>query len=237
MDIVNIKVADIKPYPKNTKKHPAEQISNIAKSIEKYGFIQPVVLDKNNEIVIGHGRILASKKLKMQEVPCVYAENLSKEDIKALRIIDNKLNESEWDADFLKEELADIDLSDFDLDFDDVLAEDETEEGSEIVEDEVPEVPEEPKAKLGDMYILGNHRLICGDSTDISVIDRLMDGVKADLLLTDPPYNVDYVGKTKDALKIQNDKMDNDSFRQFLRDAFASANLVMRSGAVFYIKS
>lgn len=135
MDIVNIKVADIKPYPKNTKKHPAEQISNIAKSIEKYGFIQPIVLDKNNEIVIGHGRILASKKLKMQEVPCVYAENLSKEDIKALRIIDNKLNESEWDPDFLKEELADIDLSDFDLDFDDVLAEDETEEGAEIVLD------------------------------------------------------------------------------------------------------
>ena len=192
MEIINIKVSDIKPYPKNTKKHPAEQISNIAKSIEKYGFIQPIVLDKNNEIVIGHGRILASKKLKMQEVPCVYAENLSEEDIKALRIIDNKLNESEWDVDFLKEELADIDLSDFDLDFDDVLAEDETEEGPEIVEDEAPEEVE-TRAKLGDLWKLGNHRLICGDSTDVTVIDRLMDGVKAKLLLTDPPYGIDVV--------------------------------------------
>ena len=208
MDIVNIKVADIKPYPKNTKKHPAEQISNIAKSIEKYGFIQPIVLDKNNEIVIGHGRILASKKLKMQEVPCVYAENLSEEDIKALRIIDNKLNESEWDADFLKEELADIDLSDFDLDFDDVLAEDETEEKSEIVEDEAPEEVE-TRAKLGDLWKLGNHRLICGDSTDITVIDRLMDGVKADMVFCDAPYGYNYQSNRRTKSK-KFDVLEND---------------------------
>ena len=211
MDIVNIKVADIKPYPKNTKKHPAEQISNIAKSIEKYGFIQPIVLDKNNEIVIGHGRILASKKLKMQEVPCVYAENLSEEDIKALRIIDNKLNESEWDADFLKEELADIDLSDFDLDFDDVLAEDETEEGAKIVEDEVPEEVE-TRAKLGDLWKLGEHRLICGDSTDVTVIDRLMDGVKADMVFTDPPY-----GMKKESEGVLNDNLNFDDLLDFNR--------------------
>lgn len=211
MDIVNIKVADIKPYPKNTKKHPAEQVSNIAKSIEKYGFIQPIVLDKNNEIVIGHGRILASEKLKMQEVPCVYAENLSDEDIKALRIIDNKLNESEWDIDFLKEELADIDLSDFDLDFDAVLAEDETEEGAEIVEDEVPEEVE-TRCKLGDIWKLGEHRLICGDSTDATVIDRLMDGKKADMVFTDPPY-----GMKKENEGVLNDNLNYDDLLEFNR--------------------
>ena len=106
---------------------------------------------------------------------------------------------------------------------------------AEIVEDEAPEIPEEPKSKLGDIYQLGDHRLICGDSTDINVINRLMDGAKVDLYITDPPYNVDYEGKTKDALKIQNDHMEDDKFRQFLRDAFVTADTVMRAGAVFYI--
>ena len=107
-------------------------------------------------------------------------------------------------------------------------------EHQDIIEDSIPETAE-TRCNNGDIWKLGNHRLICGDSTDPDVIDRLMDGVKADMLLTDPPYNVDYTGKTKDALKIQNDKMDNDSFRQFLRDAFSSADSVMRAGAVFYI--
>jgi len=105
---------------------------------------------------------------------------------------------------------------------------------TKVSEDEVPEEAE-TRCKLGDIWQLGNHRLICGDSTDVNVIERLMDGNKADLYITDPPYNVDYEGKTKDALKIQNDKMDNESFRQFLRDAFYSADSVMRNGAVFYI--
>ena len=117
MKINEINVAEIKPYAKNQKKHPEEQIRNIATSIEKYGFIQPVVLSAENEIVIGHGRYLAAKDLGMEKIPCTYAENLTDDQIRELRIIDNKLNESEWDIEALKMDLADLDFSDFELDF------------------------------------------------------------------------------------------------------------------------
>lgn len=117
MEIKNVKVADIIPYAKNQKKHPDSQVKNIATSIKKYGFVQPVVLDANNEVIIGHGRLLAAKQLKMKQIPCVYAENLTDEQIRELRIIDNKLNESEWDTDLLSKDLFDLDFSDFDIDF------------------------------------------------------------------------------------------------------------------------
>lgn len=236
MEIKNVKIAEIKPYANNAKTHPEEQVEKIANSIKAFGFKQPLVLEDDGTIIIGHGRFAAAKKLGLNEVPCIYASDLNEAQIKALRLADNKVAESEWDFLKLDGELEELnDLFDFDMSpfgFD-TAADDEEEK--EIQEDEAPEPPTEPKAKLGDLYILGNSRLICGDSTDVTVIDRLMNGVKADMLLTDPPYNVDYTGKTKDALKIQNDKMDNDSFRQFLRDAFASADSVMRAGAVFYI--
>ena len=233
MDIKNIAVKDLIPYEKNTKKHDDVQISNVAESIKQYGFVQPIVIDKNNVVVIGHCRLLAAKKLKMQEVPCVCVDDLTEEQVKALRIVDNKSNESPWDFDFLADELADLDLSDFDFDF----GIEEEEEETEIVEDEAPEVDEEnePITKLGDIWQLGRHRLMCGDSTSIDDVEKLMGGQLADMLLTDPPYNVAYEGKTKDHLTIQNDSMDNDSFRQFLRDAFTSADTVMKQGAVFYI--
>ena len=124
--------------------------------------------------------------------------------------------------------IFDIDMSGFGFD----LTE---EEEAEIIEDEVPEPPAEPKAKLGNIYQLGRHRLMCGDSTSKADVEKLMNGVKADMLLTDPPYNVDYEGKTKDKLKIENDKMENSNFRQFLIDAFTTADLSMKEGAVFYI--
>ena len=166
-------------------------------------------------------------------MPCVYAENLTEEQIRELRIIDNKLNESEWEWDFLREDLGELDFSDFDIDFGIKL----DDEDAEVVEDEPVEVDEvgEPTAKLGDVYQLGRHRLMCGDSTVQTDVDKLMNGQKADMLLTDPPYNVAYEGKTKDKLTIQNDSMDNDSFRQFLRDAFSTADSAMKEGAVFYI--
>ena len=190
MNIESRLLADIVPYAKNAKKHDNRQINNVAESIKQYGFVQPIVIDRDGVIVIGHCRALAAKKLGMEEVPCVCVEDLTDEQVKALRIVDNKSNESPWDFDILPDELADIDLSDFDFDFG---IEDEEEE-TEIVEDEEPEPPAEPKAKLGDLWQLGSHRLICGDSTDVAVIDRLMDGKKADMVFTDSPYGINAVG-------------------------------------------
>ena len=202
MEVRNISVKDLIPYDRNTKKHDKTQINNVAESIKQYGFVQPIVIDKNNVVVIGHCRLLAAKQLKMKEVPCVCVEDLTEEQVKALRIVDNKSNESEWDFDILPDELAELDLSDFDFDFG---IEDEEEE-TEIVEDEAPEPPAEPKAKLGDLWQLGSHRLICGDSTDVAVIDRLMDGVKADMVFCDAPYGYKYESNHQDKYEmLQND--------------------------------
>ena len=197
MDIKNISVKDLIPYEKNTKKHDDVQINNVAESIKQYGFVQPIVIDKNNVVVIGHCRLLAAKKLKMADVPCVCVEDLTEEQVKALRIVDNKSNESPWDFDFLADELADLDLSDFDFDFG---VDTDAEEEIEIVEDEAPEVDEEnePITKLGDIWQLGRHRLMCGDSTDKATVELLMNGNKADMVFTDPPYGMnldtDYSG-------------------------------------------
>lgn len=191
MEVRNISVKDLIPYDRNTKKHDKTQINNVAESIKKYGFVQPIVIDKDNVVVIGHCRLLAAKQLKMKEVPCVCVDDLTEEQVKALRIVDNKSNESEWDFDILPDELAELDLSDFSFDF----GIDNEEEETEIVEDEVPEVDEEnePIAKLGDIWQLGRHRLMCGDSTDKATVEMLMDGKKADMVFTDPPYGIDVV--------------------------------------------
>lgn len=151
MEIKQMSVKDIVPYEKNAKKHPAQQVEHIANSIKEFGFQQPLVVDKNNVLVIGHGRLLAAKKLGMESVPCVCADDLTDEQIKALRLADNKTNESEWDFDLLDMELddiLDIDMSDFGFD----LTKDEEEPG--IVEDEAPEEVE-TRCKLGDIWQLG----------------------------------------------------------------------------------
>lgn len=200
MNIVEREVDKLIPYSKNAKKHDEAQISNVAESIKQFGFVQPVVVDKNGVIVIGHCRTLAAKKLGMKTVPCVMVDELTDEQVRALRIIDNKTNESPWDMELLAEELPDIDLSGFDFDFGiDLPEESKEDEDKEIVEDEAPEVDEdaEPITKLGDIWQLGRHRLMCGDSTDKATVELLMDGKKADLLLTDPPYGIDYGGLLK----------------------------------------
>lgn len=189
MEIVNIKVSSLRPYEKNAKKHSQTQIDNVAKSIEKYGFVQPLVIDKNNVVIIGHCRLEASKKLKLDKVPCVLADTLTDEQVKELRLLDNKLNESEWDLDLISEELADLDLSDFELDW----GIEELEPEKEVEEDNFDvdaNISEEPKAKLGDIYQLGESRLMCGDSTKEEDVAKLMDGAKADMVFTDPPYGM-----------------------------------------------
>ena len=182
------------PYDKNPRIND-NAVDKVAESIKQFGFKSPIVLDKNNVIICGHTRLKASQRLGLKEVPCIVADDLTEEQIKAYRLADNKTAEyAEWDFNLLNEELDDIlniDMSDFgfDLDFED-------EEEKEIIEDEVPEVPEEPKAKLGDIYQLGNHRLMCGDSTSEEDVSKLMNGVKADMVFTDPPYGMNAVSKS-----------------------------------------
>ena len=158
MDIKNMPLEALIPYSKNTKKHDDVQINNVAESIKQYGFVQPIVIDKNNVVVIGHCRLLAAKKLNMTDVPCVCVDDLTEEQVRKLRIIDNKSNESDWDFDFLTEELLDLDFSDFNFDFGiDTDAKDET----EIVEDEVPEVDE-----LDDQERIFKERMARGELSD-----------------------------------------------------------------------
>ena len=231
MNIIQRELDSIRPYAANAKKHDATQVANVAESIRLYGFVQPIVIDKDGVIIIGHCRALAAKKLGMKEVPCVCVDDLTPEQVKALRVIDNKTNESPWDMDLLAAELPGLDLDGFDFDWG---LRDELNDS--VVEDDYePVIPAEPKSKLGDIYLLGDHRLMCGDSTSLTDVQKLVNGCKMDLLLTDPPYNVDYSGKTKDALKIGNDNMDDSTFRRFMTDAFLNAATVMKPGTPFYI--
>ena len=235
-------VADLIPYASNSRTHSDAQVAQIAASIREFSFTNPILINSENTIIAGHGRLLAARKLGMEEVPCIVLDHLTKPQQRALVIADNQLAlNAGWDLDMLKAEIEDLNLDDFDislLGFDDKfldgLLEPEPTEGL-TDEDAVPEVPETPKTVLGDVWMLGNHRLMCGDSTSIDALQTLTHGTLVDMWLTDPPYNVAYEGKTKDALTIQNDSMGNDDFRQFLRDAYSAADAVMKPGAVFYI--
>lgn len=175
---------DIRPYSKNAKKHPARQIQQIANSIKEFGFNQPIVVDKQGVIIVGHGRYEAAKILGITDPPTITVD-LTEEQANAYRLADNKLNESEWDMTLVIEELKGLsepmlELTGFDKDL--ILEADEK-------DDEIPEnVP--PKAKLGDLWLLGEHRVLCGDSTKIEDVERLMDGKKADMVFTDPPYGM-----------------------------------------------
>lgn len=233
----NVEIEKLKPYKNNARTHSDEQIEKIAKSMKEFGFINPVLVDGDLNVIAGHGRILGAKKLGMKEVPCLFIENLTEEQKRAYIIADNRLAEDAgWDKELLKIELEDLKNMNFDItltgfeleDFDFSMEE------TEVIEDEFDEtVPEEPTSKKGEIYKLGKHFLMCGDSTDINDVEKLMNGVKADMLLTDPPYNVDYEGGN--GLTIQNDNMDDETFREFLRVSFFNANSVMKEGAVFYI--
>lgn len=242
MNITNKAIADLIPYAANAKKHDEKQIKNVAESIKQFGFVQPVVVDRAGVIVIGHCRVLAAKKLGMKEVPCVCVDDLTPEQVNALRLVDNKSNESEWDFDLLADELPGLDLSAFDFDWG---LRDELDDS--VVEDDYdPVLPAEPKSRLGDIYQLENHRLMCGDSTSLSDVQKLVGGAQMDLLLTDPPYNVALGmdetpeeakkrNRRTDGKTVANDKMEDTEFRKFLTDAFSNAAMVMKPGAPFYI--
>ena len=188
------------PYAKNARTHSDEQVAQIAGSIKEFGFNNPVLVDKDNSIIAGHGRVMAARKLGMDKVPVVILNHLTESQRKAYILADNRIAlNSGWDSSMLSVELQDlkddIDLSllGFDPDELDSLLNPVEETEGLTDEDAVPEVPVEPKTKLGDIYILGNHRLMCGDSTSITDVERLMDGNNVDMVYTDPPYGISIV--------------------------------------------
>jgi len=230
------------PYARNARTHSDEQVAQIAASIKEWGWTTPVLVDEQGGIIAGHGRTLAAQKLKMVEVPVMVAKGWSDAKKRAYVLADNKLAlNAGWDNEMLALELGEIGDLGFDLDLTGFTAEEiaaltpEQIEPGLTDEDAVPEVPEKPITVLGDVWLLGKHRLMCGDSTSIDAVDKLMDGQKADQLVTDPPYNIAYEGGSKKREQIKNDEMESADFRQFLRDAFTAADTVMKSGAVFYI--
>lgn len=187
MKIINLKIDVLKPYDKNPRKNK-EAVKYVAESIKEFGFKQPIVIDKNNVIVCGHTRLLAAKQLGLKEVPCILADDLTEEQINAYRLVDNKTNEfAEWDNELLKEELFKLPSLNMKL-----FGFEEEQKEEQIAEEDNYEEPEQLESivKKGQVWQLGNHRLMCGDSTDKEIVLKLMDGKKADLILSDPPYGM-----------------------------------------------
>ena len=212
MKIENADINTIKPYENNPRKLKDSAIEKVAMSLKEYGFRQPIVVDKDRIIVVGHTRYRASKKLGFKEVPITIADNLTPEQINAYRIADNRTaEESEWDSELLKMEIKDLESKDFKLDLlgfnEDQLNDMLFEEKQGLTdEDEVPEAPEEPISKLGDIWKLGNHRVMCGNSVDYEDVHKLMDNKKADMVFTDPPYGYEYLSNHQS----KHDKILND---------------------------
>lgn len=242
MKIEQVSITEIKPYDHNPRIND-DAVNAVANSIKEFGWQQPIVVDKSGIIIAGHTRLKAAKKLNLKNVPVVYANSLTCEQVKAYRLADNKSGEiATWDEDLLNQELKSIlnlDMTEFGFgELDQILDEQDAEDDNF---DE--KLPEEPKSKLGQVYQLGRHRLMCGDSTKLSDVQKLMDGASADLLLTDPPYNVNYSEKhihDKDSKKrkyskIANDNLEESEFHTFLKSALTNARKNMRSGAAFYI--
>lgn len=239
IQIEHLLVSSLIPYARNSRTHSDEQVAQIAASIREFGFTNPVLIDANGTIIAGHGRVMAAKKLGIDEVPCLRLGHLTPSQIRAYVIADNKIAlNAGWDDEMLKAELLTLQEDGFNTDLTGFSDEElnalltvETVEG-ETDPDEVPEAPVELITKLGDIWILGNHRLMCGDSTSIDAVQKLMDGSKADMVFTDPPYNIAYSGTmsrtTKNGIQtshvtacskyddIKNDKMTDDKFQDFM---------------------
>ena len=242
MQIISKKIEEIKEYENNPRNND-NAVEYVARSIKDFGFKIPIIVDKNNVIVAGHTRYKAAKELNLTEVPCIVADDLTDEQIKAFRLVDNKSAElAEWNLELLNIELEnihDIDMNLYNFELSELL--------DNVIEDDYEiELPEEPKTKHGDIYKLGNHYLMCGDSTKESDVAKLMNNNKADLFLTDPPYNVALGNhdtpetarqrhRRTDGLIIMNDKMSDNDFLDFLTKCFSIAKDNMKDGASFYI--
>tara|TARA_R110000751_G_scaffold213401_1_gene316965 strand:- start:69 stop:1286 length:1218 start_codon:yes stop_codon:yes gene_type:complete len=236
-----VSIADLLPYANNARTHSAEQIKQVAASIKEFGFTNPILIDENNVIIAGHGRLQAAKSLGMALVPVRILDNLTDDQKKAYVIADNQLAlNAGWDIELLKIELEELKLNDFDLaltgfddDFISGLLHKDTEGLTD--EDATPEPPEDPVSVLGDVWILGNHRVMCGDSTSIDAVEKLMDGQKADMVFTDPPYNIDYGNIKHPKFKvraIENDNMSGGEFADFCA-AFVNCIKIVCNGCVY----
>lgn len=239
-NIEQLDVSVLVPYAQNSRTHSNEQIDQISASIKEFGFTNPILIDENGGIIAGHGRVMAAKSMGLKQVPCLRLAHLSENQKRAYVIADNKLAlNAGWDDTVLKLELQalmddgfDLGLTGFSFDeFKDIKSEDES--GGLTEADDVPDIPEKPASKLGDVWQLGGHRVMCGDSTSMTAFAQLMGEDKADIMFTDPPYNVAYNSKLAGSIK--NDDMANDEFKKFLLGFYTCAFNVMKPGASAYI--
>jgi len=235
-------ICDLIPYANNSRTHSDDQINQVASSIKEFGFTNPILIDEQGGIIAGHGRVMAAKKLGLDDAPCIVLEGLTEAQKKAYVIADNQLAmNAGWDLDVLKLEVEtlqelefDTDLLGFDDEFMDGLLEEEPGEGL-TDEDACPEPPETPVSVLGDIWTLGNHRLMCGDSTSIDAVDGLMDGSKADLLFTDPPYGINFKPQRGTHDIIKNDNLSGAEFGDFLDGVFSCALSVMKPDTYAFV--
>ena len=248
LKIEQLKPEKLTPYIGNARTHTPEQVGQIAGSIVEFGFVNPILIGEDNMIIAGHGRLLAAQKLGLESVPVIRLDHLSKAQRQALVLADNKIAENAgWDEDLLRLELQALEEVNFDLDIigfsetelDELFAGLDDEDNTEG-ENEVPEIPTEPISKLGDVWICGNHRVLCGSATELTDVEKVMDGGLADMVFTDPPYNVNYANSAKDKMRgtnrpIKNDNLGED-FQAFLHDA-CSNMLKVTKGALYICMS
>lgn len=245
MQVNLINIHDIKPYENNPRLNE-EAVGPVLKSIGEFGFTQPILIDANNIIVCGHTRYKAALKLGLEEVPCIQLSELTPAQVKAYRIADNKTGEfAKWDIEGLLQEFESLTEQEYDLGLTG-FSNSEVDSIMESIEEDLRQaedddfnlednVPEEPFSQRGDLWILGKHRLVCGDSTQPKDVEILMDHKKANLIVTDPPYNVDYQGKTKENLSIENDNMGNEEFYNFLAAVYKNLYDSAEDGCGIYV--
>lgn len=234
-----VPIEKLVPYVNNARTHSPEQINKLRSSLREFGFINPVIIDRDYGVIAGHGRILAAKEEGIKEIPCVFADHLTEAQKKAYIIADNRMAmDAGWDEELLRVEIEALQAEAFDLSltgFDEKELADLFQEDSEVEDDDFDvdgELKEPAVTQMGDVWTLGRHRLVCGDSTKEETYEVLMQGQKANLVLTDPPYNVNYEGA---AGKIKNDNMAGDKFYQFLLEAFTNMEKVMANDASIYV--
>ena len=234
-----VSIEKLVPYVNNARTHNAEQIMKLRSSLREFGFINPVIIDKEYNIIAGHGRVTAAKEEGIKEVPCVFVDYLTEAQKKAYILADNRMAmDAGWDEELLRVEIEALQAEAFDLSltgFDDKELSDLFKNDADVQEDDFDvdaELEKPTFSKTGDVWTLGRHRLVCGDSTKADTFEVLMNGRKANLVVTDPPYNVNYEGT---AGKIKNDNLADEKFYQFLFDAFSNIEEVMADDASIYV--